>query len=124
MIKKRLVLTFLTCLSLVGCYGVAPPEESRVAYFGAPPLDYMDQIKAHMGAKLFDPYSAMYECAIPCQAATVTPLWIGEHQFGWLYNCTVNAKNRFGGYVGKQLHQFFFDSNGKLVVTSKGSRCV
>lgn len=28
----------------------------------------------------------------------------GEHNYGWLVNFTVNARNRFGVYTGKQKH--------------------
>jgi hypothetical protein len=28
----------------------------------------------------------------------------GEHEYGWLINFTVNSRNRFGVYTGKQQH--------------------
>jgi hypothetical protein len=28
----------------------------------------------------------------------------GQHEYGWLVNFTVNSRNRFGAYTGKQQH--------------------
>lgn len=57
-------------------------------------------IKGVYKSRLFDPYSAVYEFGEPFKGKT----WGGAFGGGWKYgdivNYTVNAKNRFGGYVG------------------------
>ncbi|MFL6514171.1 MAG: hypothetical protein ACJ8M1_04035 [Chthoniobacterales bacterium] len=38
----------------------------------------------------------------------------GQHEFGWLVNFTVNSRNRFGIYTGKQQHGVLI-RNGEVV---------
>ncbi len=38
----------------------------------------------------------------------------GEHLYGYLVNFTVNARNRFGGYTGKQKHAVLIH-NGEVI---------
>ena len=38
----------------------------------------------------------------------------GEHLYGWLVNFTVNSRNRFGSYTGKQKHGALI-RNGEVV---------
>ena len=38
----------------------------------------------------------------------------GQHDYGWLVNFTVNSRNRFGAYTGKQQHGVLI-RNGEVV---------
>lgn len=38
----------------------------------------------------------------------------GQHEYGWLVNFTVNSRNRFGSYTGKQQHGVLI-RNGEVV---------
>jgi hypothetical protein len=38
----------------------------------------------------------------------------GQHEIGWLVNFTVNSRNRFGAYTGKQQHGVLI-RNGQVV---------
>jgi hypothetical protein len=38
----------------------------------------------------------------------------GQHEYGWLINFTVNSRNRFGIYTGKQQHGVLI-RNGEVV---------
>src|ERR1700716_3116248 len=38
----------------------------------------------------------------------------GQHEYGWLVNFTVNSRNRFGAYTGKQQHGVLI-RNGEVV---------
>jgi hypothetical protein len=38
----------------------------------------------------------------------------GQHEYGWLINFTVNSRNRFGIYTGKQQHGVLI-RNGQVV---------
>ena len=38
----------------------------------------------------------------------------GQHEYGWLVNFTVNSRNRFGTYTGKQQHGVLI-RNGEVV---------
>ena len=38
----------------------------------------------------------------------------GDHVYGWLVNFTINSRNRFGSYTGKQQHGALI-KNGQIV---------
>jgi hypothetical protein len=38
----------------------------------------------------------------------------GQHEYGWLVNFTVNSRNRFGAFTGKQQHGVLI-RNGEVV---------
>ena len=70
-------------------------------YGSPPPKDYRDLIKQEIGKSLIDPYSAQYEIGEPAKGYTIGNSLYKTPQ-GWLPVCgTVNARNRFGGYVGR-----------------------
>ncbi len=70
-------------------------EELRSADFGPYPNNYKEIIKAYYSKILFDPYSAHYTFEEPIKRYVR-----GGEIFGWAVCGTINARNRFGGYVG------------------------
>lgn len=101
-------LSLVLCLS--GCGYIKPkPSDLQVANFGERPTrdEAASLVKTHMSKALFDPYSAVYECDEPRKA------WgnsVGKLYYGYAVTCNINAKNRFGAFVGSQAHRFIISS--------------
>ena len=90
----------------MGCAGSRNLTQGEIDSLDAGPYpdNYQSIIKAVFNDILFDPYSAQYEFYEPVKFGVK----IGGHPIGgWLVQLTVNAKNRFGGYVGKEHYAFF-----------------
>lgn len=113
----RIVLLCLCLSLLVGCIKKMTPDDVRGVDFGQPPSDYQNQIDSHLENTLYDPYSAVKTCGVPCRSHKI----FGGH-LGWTVTCQVNAKNRMGGYTGKKDMSFFF--NGGKLETDALSRCI
>ena len=97
----------LILIHLGGC--AAPPSSERVSRlnYGPPPQDYEVTIRKYFESVLFDPYSAHYDFEPPQQMwLKDAPLNGGRLHAGHMVRVGVNAKNRFGGYVGKKMHGF------------------
>ena len=99
------------------------PQMIATADYGAPPpADYQALTMTHIGAKLIDPLSALYEFQPP-KKEYVFKARQGETQpspvFGWLVCGNVNAKNRMGGYVGRVPFYAMF-KNGQIVASLMG----
>ena len=93
------------------------PSASELARadFGFTPDSYQQQIKDHFSQTLFDPYSAHYQFGQPYEASVYKGIFRGGgYYFGHAVDVLVNAKNRFGGYVGNTAHTIFFTSIGEL----------
>lgn len=114
--RRRLCLisSFLF-LFLSACGLVEPkPTEIQTAYYGSRPSrdDAVALVKTHMSKRLFDPYSAVYECGDPRKA------WanlLGKLYYGYAMTCNINAKNRFGAYVGSQPYNFMINSGAVIL---------
>lgn len=115
----RFLLIGLVLVLSSGCAGMPPPSQDLVsnAEYGEPYPQEQAEAKAKelITEFLIDPYSAQY---------TFSPIakgwdrsarkWGKKLVFGYALNGTVNAKNRFGGYVGSKPFRLFFH-NDKLV---------
>lgn len=97
---KKFVLALLTLTAFVflGCATAPPPTREQLANadYGDPPSNHEELIKSFLSASLIDPYSAMYTFDHPVKGWTKAA---GE-AYGWVVCGSLNAKNRFGGYVG------------------------
>lgn len=112
MSRHTWILAAITCALAAGC--VTPPtlDEFARADYGAAPDLHEDAVKRHLGKRLFDPYSAVYTFdAGPTRGWTVVQ---GQRVFGYYVCGTVNAKNRFGAYVGANPF-WAFVRNGSVV---------
>ena len=106
---KTLLLSFMAAFLLLGCARSFPtPEQITNANFGQPPnkTKYEERILGHFSQTLFDSESARYKFGTPYKAAW--PRSGGEWDFGYGVDVLVNAKNRYGAYVGFQKYYFFF----------------
>src|SRR5262245_49168637 len=97
----------LSC-TMAGCFGLPPkPPDLYAVQIGPPPENYEDQIRNYFKPSLLDPYSAMYEFSGPVRGWDQDNNGIAK--VFWVVCGTVNAKNRFGGYVGQRPFLAIFD---------------
>lgn len=102
-------------LYLPACGTITPnPTDIQAANFGARPSrdEAVTLVKAHMSKTLYDPYSAVYECGGPKKA------WanlLGTLYYGYAITCNINAKNRFGAYVGSESYNFLINSGAVIL---------
>lgn len=71
-------------------YGPAPDPAVGVA-----------MVEAAIKAKLKDPYSAQFDWPYGFTAGSYRPIY-ARRQHGWITCGTVNARNSYGGYIGRR----------------------
>jgi len=96
--KKLLALIFVMSV-LAACASAPTQQEVDTAPIGPYPDNYQALIKANFAQSLFDPYSAVYEFSLSPTRGYAGNRIDGAN-VGWIVCGTVNAKNRFGAYVG------------------------
>ena len=118
MIKVIKFIVFIGAflLGLSGCVTIYPSyapteEELANADYGEKPTQYKEQIETYVKAILIDPESAQFT-----DYSTPNKGWSSKSPgsfkyFGWLVCVDVNAKNSFGGYVGRNTYYFIFQGN-------------
>lgn len=106
---KSLTLIICVLFVITGCAtGSKPtPEQLTKEHFTECPPDYQQQIKDQLSRDLFDPYSAMYGYSVPEK-------FVYKGNLGYRVFGSVNAKNRFGGYVGARSHMFMCFPDGTV----------
>lgn len=82
--------------------GVAQTPTPDAALYGPYPVDYKQVVTKWLQTQLLDPASARIEWKEEPKPADLGKK--GEHLYGYLVTFTVNARNRFGAYTGKQEH--------------------
>lgn len=108
------VLMFFAVFMLAACATPPKSEEVKSANYGEKPStdDMVSAAKNHMSKSLYDPYSAVYSCTKPAKSWVIAGsgkegnVKFGRTYFGYTSVCTINAKNRLGGYVGDQEYLF------------------
>ena len=95
--KFALLILIITLFACTACGKRLTLDELKNSDFGPYPNNYEEIIKAYYSNTLFDPYSAQYTFEEPIKRYVRA----GEI-FGWAVCGTINAKNRFGGYVGAE----------------------
>lgn len=105
----KLSIVFLAALLLVvpGCvHTLATPEQIAQADYGTLSPGYKDAIQNSMYTVLFDPESARYRyLSTPVRGCAIVAIG-GQPVFGYFVTVGINAKNRFGGYVGEDTFTF------------------
>ena len=109
---KKIIGIFLIAL-LFGCASAPRPTAQEVisADCGPLPANFEEIIKSVASKNLIDPYSAQYTFSEPVKQLnrmTSPAVW------GWAICGTVNARNRFGGYVGAQPY-YALINNGRVI---------
>lgn len=121
--KKVLFIGFLSAF-LAGCLTVNPPkpEEIQAANYGTGPShsEMVSAVKNYMSKRLIDPYSAVIECSSLAKGWVIGGsgsqgnVQYGKTYYGYRSLCTINAKNRLGGYTGAKEYLFMiYELNGE-----------
>jgi hypothetical protein len=110
------MLALFVCASLMGMsagrHVKAEAETADVARYGPYPTNYKEIVTKWLETQLVDAGSARIEWnGAPTPADLGTK---GEHLYGYLVKFTVNARNRFGTYTGKQAHGALIH-NGEVI---------
>ena len=112
--KNTLIIFAMTVL-LSACAGAPIPKKSEVEaadYGSKPSSEYAQElVRQYMAKRLYDPYSATFTCTEPLRAWASGSIMVhaelgGRIHYGYLLHCSINAKNRFGGYVGAKGYNF------------------
>jgi hypothetical protein len=110
-VKSRALLLFV--LLAVGFSAAlaqtSTPDPQR---YGPYPTNYKEIVSQWLETQLVDPASARIEWKDEPKPADLGSK--GEHLYGYLVTFTVNARNRFGTYTGKQAHGALI-RNGEVI---------
>lgn len=113
--KENTFLSILVAMLLAACAGAPIPNKSEIQaadYGSAPSFESAQElVKKYMAGRLFDPYSATYECMKPLRAWASASKIVhadlgGRIHYGYLLHCSINAKNRYGAYAGSKGYNF------------------
>ena len=110
LMKKRLLLFALMAGAILPLRAEEQPVDLSLC--GPYPKLYKDVTWNWMQKTLVDPDSAKIEWQGEPKCTDVGKN--GTHEYGWLVNFTVNSRNRFGSYTGKQQHGVLI-RNGEVV---------
>jgi hypothetical protein len=95
--ELRTAVNILVCSFMAGCAASAP---NSAADYGPYPQDYRQIVDNWMRDKLTDPHSVVdLEISQPQEYVARRPLV--RPTYGYLVQIKFNAKNAFGGYVGR-----------------------
>jgi hypothetical protein len=96
----------IAALALAGCAEMISPSQQDLAKAdcGKYPDNYKQAIDKWIHDTFFDPYSVRdLEISKPVRGVVQEPpLLGGGRKFGYTVDVSVNAKNRLGGYTGRQ----------------------
>ena len=113
---KGFVSESLICVLALGTIFIASVEAQTpspdTARYGPYPTNYKDIIVQWLNKQLIDPDSARIEWDGEPKPSDVGK--DSEAVSGYLVNFTVNARNRFGTYTGKQKHSVLI-RNGEVI---------
>jgi hypothetical protein len=100
--KKLLtvLLCIVTIFALSACPRQPTVQEQTAADYGPFPENYEELIIGEMKHRLFDPYSAQYDFLGPPTRGYHAESFGGDITYGYSGAVLINAKNRFGAYVG------------------------
>lgn len=109
-------LVVVLMLFLAACVPTIPQEKWAQADFGEKPegTKYLEFIEDSIKSRLIDPDSLKLTCAEPRKGSVKDGVGYAPHKFGWVVYCSVNAKNRFGGYVGAKPYVYLFQGNNYI----------
>ena len=99
--------SFLVLLCACTSGGRPTPEQLANNSFAECPSNYQEMVQQRLSANLIDPYSAKFRFSTPEK-------YVYGGQYGYAFAVGLNAKNRYGGYVGEQVHEFMCFPNGSV----------
>jgi hypothetical protein len=106
------IICFLMIFIFSGCMSPSMFKKPDIgASYGPAPVNYKETIKEYFEETLFDSYSAQYKFGKLDKAYTNEgAAWGGDVSWlGYAIDVKVNAKNRFGGYVGYKKYLFLLN---------------
>jgi len=114
MVRKASLIAAIICLAAAtGAKAKDQPLEMAGPY----PNDYKSLIDSYLKTQLSDPFSAVVEVTRKPRLTAFHPnqtlLGKGAGYANWVVCLSINAKNRFGAYVGFQPYMIFI-RNGKI----------
>ena len=112
MIRVKTPAVFFCAVIAATLTAFAQSPTPDPALYGAYPTNYKMIVVGWLNQRLADPLSAQIEWKSEPQPADLGRK--GEHLYGYVVNFTVNARNRFGAYTGKQSHGVLI-RNGQVV---------
>ena len=110
-VSLSLIVTLALGVAVAGSLNAQTPSADTARY-GPYPTNYKEIIMQWLNKQLIDPDSARIEWDREPKASDVGKG--GESVSGYLVNFTVNARNRFGAYTGKQKHSVLI-RNGEVI---------
>jgi hypothetical protein len=109
---KSPALIFCAVFLSGALYATAQTETPDPGRYGPYPTNYKELVTKWLETQLIDPATARIEWKSEPKPADLGTK--GEHLYGYLVNFTVNARNRFGAYTGKQAHGALI-RNGEVI---------
>ena len=110
-VPLSLICALALGVTLAGSLNAQTPSADTTRY-GPYPTNYKDIIMQWLNKQLIDPDSARIEWNGEPKPTDVGKG--GEAVSGYLVNFTVNARNQFGAYTGKQKHSVLI-RNGEVM---------
>jgi hypothetical protein len=110
-VSLSLISALALGMTLAGSLNAQTPSADTTRY-GAYPTNYKDIIVRWLTKQLIDPDSARIEWNGEPKPSDLGKG--GEAVSGYLINFTVNARNQFGAYTGKQKHSVLI-RNGEVI---------
>jgi hypothetical protein len=110
-VSKSLICALGLGMTFIGSLDAQTPSADTARY-GPYPTNYKEIVMQWLNKQLIDPDSARIEWNAepkPSDAGKGS-----EAVSGYLVNFTVNARNRFGSYTGKQKHSVLI-RNGEVI---------
>jgi hypothetical protein len=110
-VSLSLISALALGMTLAGSSNAQTPPADTARY-GPYPTNYKDIVMQWLSKQLIDPDSARVEWDGEPKPTDVAKG--GEAVSGYLVNFTVNARNQFGAYTGKQKHSVLI-RNGEVI---------
>ena len=110
-VSELLICALALGMTFVGSLNSQTPSADTARY-GPYPANYQEIIMQWLNKQLIDPDSARIEWNGEPKPTDVGKG--GEAVSGYLVNFTVNARNQFGAYTGKQKHSVLI-RNGEVI---------
>jgi hypothetical protein len=110
-VSGSLTLALAVAMIFVVSSNAQSPSPDTARY-GSYPANYQEIVMQWLNKQLLDPDSARIEWDGEPKPSDIGKG--GEALSGYLVNFTVNARNRFGAYTGKQKHSVLI-RNGEII---------
>ena len=109
--SESLICALALGMTFVASFNAQTPSPDTARY-GPYPTYYKEIIMQWLNTQLIDPDSARIEWSAEPKPSDTNKG--GEAVSGYLVDFTVNARNRFGSYTGKQKHSVLI-RNGEVI---------